>query len=368
MVILHIITSSRNWAGMEQYAFDLAKGLQARGDRSVFVVNNDGDVVHPRLEAAGKVYLCPLKSKFDPKSIRALRKIIRREQPDIIHTHQPKNIFQAWFAKEKKMPIIHTLHFVIGPSSPRGLYQWIFGRAARIVAVSALAKQRILELYPGLDADRIIPIFNSADPDRLQCAPAAEAETSGRPEHEVSVPVIVYAGRLTPEKGIEVLLEAARLLKRDGKRFLLKIAGTGNETYVNALKAKAESDGLADTVVFEGFLPRIGGFLDGIDIGVLPTIVPEACSITVLEFMSAGKAIVATDNGGPAEYLEHGIDGLLVPPSDPLRLRDALARLLDDAPLRETAGRNARTKFDNALSFGQFIERTRQVYLDCMPS
>ncbi len=355
MNILQIITSSKNWAGTEQYIFDLSKKLISLGHNVIFVIANDGNVVYPRFEQIGTVYLLPLKSKFDFYSIKALRKIIKNEQPDIIHTHQPKNIFHAYFAKlgSKHPVIVHTVHFWINPTSPKVLYNWIFSKANYIIAVSEFVRLRVLDVYNSINAERAVTVLSSIEISRLGF------NSIERVQQEVT---IGYAGRLVEEKGIETLIKAINILHKKNLNFKLIIAGTGDSIYVEKLKQYISDFNLEDRVEFKGFIHNIGEYISLVDIAVVPSIVPEAISLMLLEYMALGKAIVSTNNGGQKEAIDNGINGILVNPSDEIVLSENLYHLLSNKYLRDSLGAAAKEKFETVLSYSNFMNKMLQVY------
>ncbi|MBE9488330.1 MAG: glycosyltransferase [Bacteroidetes bacterium] len=206
MKILHIITSSKCWAGMEQYAYDISKANVGIGNTVIFVIANDGEVVAKRLKKLGKIYRLSIRSKFDIKSIFHLRKIINNEKPDVIHTHQPKNIFQAYFArgKHKNISIVHSVHFLINTTSPHFLYKWGFNKTTSIIAVSEIVRKRFLEIYPNIKPSKIITVLSSVD--SLRCV-----SKNINPKDNNTI-CIGYAGRIVAEKGVENIIEAVSLM------------------------------------------------------------------------------------------------------------------------------------------------------------
>lgn len=358
MKILHIITSSTCWAGMEQYAYDLSLAMKERGDELLFVIASDGDVVYPRFEPLGKVYLLPLKSKFDFHSIRELRGILKVENPDIIHTHQPKNIFHASRAARgmKGVAVVHTLHFNINPTSPHWLYRRIFDMPNLIIAVSQCVRERAMEVYPNLSPDKVVCVLSSVDASRLELLPTADH----------TVPVMGYAGRLVEEKGLSVIIRAAGIVKALGHDFRLLIAGRGDERYVESLRSLIRDLGLEDRVEFVGFVDRMGEFASRLDFALVPSIVSEAMSLMLLEYMYLGKAVITTNNGGQREVIRDGVDGLLIESNDEVMLAEAMVKLLINKKLTEDMGRAAKVKFDTELSFSAFVDCTRAVYEEAL--
>ncbi len=154
-------------------------------------------------------------------------------------------------------------------------------------------------------------------------------------------PVIGILALLTPWKGHAVLLEAVATLPG----VELECAGgsfPGDAEHVASLHERAAQPDLAGRVRFLGHTDPQAA-LDRWDVVVSASITPEAGPLSVLEAMAYGKPVVGTDHGGTTEFL-HGGAGILVPPSDPAALAEALARVLGDPDLRESLAREARRR------------------------
>ena len=172
--------------------------------------------------------------------------------------------------------------------------------------------------------------------------------------------VVMYHGRLDPEKGLDVLIEAVALLR--AKPFRLLLVGRGSDEYTAHLKALIAGKGVQDKVVFTGFVNPVMAYVASADIGVLPSIVPEGCSLSAQEHLSQGHPVVVTNNGGQREYVVEGSNGLLVPPGDAQALAYALAALIDNEELRQRMGRQAKADFDDHLSYEHFYEKIMKIY------
>ncbi|MCC6157544.1 MAG: glycosyltransferase family 4 protein [Deltaproteobacteria bacterium] len=152
---------------------------------------------------------------------------------------------------------------------------------------------------------------------------------------------IVCVGRLSREKGQDVLLDAFTRLPYSGTR--LRLVGTGPTE--RELRDQANRLGISARVDFAGECPHA----DTVEsvrrarIAAIPSR-REGFSLACLEAMAAGSAIVATRCGGPEELLDDGRCGLLAPPDDPAALADALGRLLGDGALRARLGLAARDR------------------------
>lgn len=156
--------------------------------------------------------------------------------------------------------------------------------------------------------------------------------------------VVGTAGRLLPNKGIQDVIKAVGLLRREGYDIALRIAGEG---YLRRrLELLAQRSGCADAVQFMGAVPAAGmpGFWAETDIAVLASR-SEGLPMTVLEAMAAGRAMVVSAVGGVPEMVEAETSALLVPPRDARALARALKRLAQDHELRQRLGRAAREQF-----------------------
>ena len=353
MTILHIVTSSKCWAGMEQYTHDEALGAIERGHKVVFVVRNDGNKVQDRLGKLGRVYELSLFSKYDLISIFALRKIIKAEKIDVVHTHQPKNIFQIYWALRgigRKVLMIHTAHFELRRTSPHSQYSKIFDMPDTLIAVSEFVRNKILEVYPNLNPHKVITIHNSIDPRRLKHVAKRENKQF----------TIGFGGRIVPEKGVEVLIDA--IAKLGNKEVRVVISGTGNNSYIEELKSRIALHALTPQFNFIGFVTDIGTYISDIDIGVVPSVWSEPIGLMLLEYMASGVAVVASNRGGPCEVIDNNKDGILFETGNSDALSEALAWLINDNEYRKEMGKKAAEKFNTKFSFPSFIDKILEVY------
>lgn len=213
---------------------------------------------------------------------------------------------------------------------------YVVSHADRIVAVSraqadflgglATPRRPIEVIYNGCDTRRFRPTLWKGKIRR----------ELGLPERD---PILLYAGRIVPEKGIGELLAAVAALPP----FLTLVLGgpLSDRRLIDRLPARYPM--LAGRVHHFPPAPQgeVARWMQAADIFVHPSHF-EGVPNSVVEAMACGLAIVASDVGGTAEIVTHEATGLLVPPKAPAALSRALERLLNDAPLRERLGKNAR--------------------------
>lgn len=244
---------------------------------------------------------------------------------------------------ERRMPsrpIDHALN-LIAP---------LLYRRAHVVAGISRGVASELERTLLMPRGRVQVIYNPAVPEAPDLAERMAAPLV-LPWPDDGVPLVVTVGRLSPEKGFDMLLEAfARL--RAQQRARLAIIGEGAE--YQALASLAEARGLRDSVHFAGYQANPYPWLRRASAFALSSVI-ESFPTVLLEAMAAGVPVVAFDcPEGPREILTSEASGLLVPPRDPVALAEGLRRVLSDPALaaRLTEGGRRRAQdftFDRAV-------------------
>ncbi|MFX1821903.1 glycosyltransferase family 4 protein [Pseudarthrobacter sp. CC4] len=155
------------------------------------------------------------------------------------------------------------------------------------------------------------------------------------PSLEPSPLRIAMIARIDPWKGQSLLLEAFACAFPDGSEELLFAGGSlfGREEFLLSLRQEVVSRGLEDRVHFLGHVDDISQVLSRVDVCVQASTRPEPLGQNVLQYLAAGKAVVASNEGGPAEWISNGVNGLLVEARDARALADALRRLSSDRDL-----------------------------------
>jgi glycosyltransferase involved in cell wall biosynthesis len=203
----------------------------------------------------------------------------------------------------------------------------VLGRAAAIVCVSRFLAARTAERLPPPLRSRVVVVHNGVDTKLFR--PADEPREDGTLH-------VVYVGRMLPDKGPDVLLDALlRLGRTDVRATFVGTVGFAPDAplsdYERTLRRTAAP--LGDRVTWLPFRPRadVAALLRTADVVVVPSRWPEPFALTVLEGMASGAAVVASDVGGIPEAA--GDAGVLVPPDDDGALAEALEALADDAVL-----------------------------------
>lgn len=303
--------------------------------------------------------------------VRGTIRRLHAEWPiDVIHAHMmvPDGWAAARIGAELGAPVVGTAHRA---------------DVLDIPAQGAASRMRVAEAVESLDAvvtvsraigdaaeaiarprRPITVVPNGADAAVFMPRDAGEARRRlGLPE---GVPMISYVGKLVPRKGVDTLVEAMGILARrpQGAPFLV-MAGIGEMR--PGLEARARALGVDDSVRFLGKVPHddVGWVMSAGDVFVLPSL-SEGLPTVVCEAMACRLPVVATAVDGTPEIVDDPATGLLVPPRDPTALATALARVLDDAALREAMGAEALRRSEADYTWAANARRMEDVYQQVM--
>jgi glycosyltransferase involved in cell wall biosynthesis len=189
-----------------------------------------------------------------------------------------------------------------------------------------------------------------------------------RPGRPASEPFeILCVGRLTPAKGQHILIDAVERLMQEGRQVRLRLVGSGPDE--TSLREHAARSTAAECMVFEGAInqDRIRDFYAAADAFCLPSFA-EGLPVVLMEAMAMELPCVTTQIAGIPELIRDGVDGLLVPPSDLDALVKALARLMDNAELREQIGKSGRARVVEHYDLRRSVERLAAIFAERVQS
>jgi glycosyltransferase involved in cell wall biosynthesis len=296
--------------------------------------------------------------------LRLARHIAKR-RIDIVHSYSfYGNLFAIPPARAAAAPVVIASIRDRAPyltSMQKRAQRFVCRLADRIVVNADAVKDWLIsEKY---DPGKIVVIRNGVDVDRFNRAAPSE-----RVLHELGLtggtPLVAVVSRLDRLKGLETFLEAAALVAARFRSVEFLIVGEthpDNCGYRVELTERARQLGLSDRIVFAGLRTDIPELLACATVSVMPSL-DEALSNVLLESMAAGAPVVATRVGGTPEAIEDGVNGLLVPPGDPLDLAYAICRVLADPLLAGRLGRAARRSAAERFSRAQMVRATEQLY------
>lgn len=331
--VLHLI-SSFGFFGAENIALELCRATETFGIKNVLgVFDNAHNSNLEILKKAGErgiiseVLAC--RGRFDFSLIMKLRKFIKSNGIDIVHSHGYKSNFYGFFSTfNTKTKNISTCHNWLGEGRKMKFYKWldklILSKFDIVIVVSESLRNELLKGV--IDKKKLFLIRNGIEVDNFQASGTAPKlkELFGIQKDEF---VIGTLGRLTEEKGHAYLLKAFEKVQSELPKTKLLIVGDG--CLRKSLELEAERLNLKNKVIFTGFRNDVPELLSIMDIFVLPSL-QEAMPIALLEAMAAQRPIIATQVGEIPTLIRNGYSGLLVKPKDHASLSNSIAMFLLD--------------------------------------
>jgi len=291
---------------------------------------------------------------------------------DVVHAHTwYADMGALWISQLFRIPLVVTLHSM-EPLRPWKADQlgsgylvssWIEKTAVeaahRVIAVSHKMREDILAHF-GADPARVVVIHNGIDPELFKRTDARDAlDRLG-----VRPPYVLFVGRITDQKGIFHLLEAARRLPPGVQVVLCASAPDTPEIEERLRRAVAE-------------MPSVRWINEMVPVDLVTQLyshaavfacpsVYEPFGLINLEAMACQTAVVASAVGGIVEVVENGKTGLLVPPARPDALAEALNRVLANPEVARAMGQAGRQRVEAHFSWASIAERTEQVYAEAI--
>lgn len=314
--IIHVIAPG-GLAGAERVVLGGIDALRAEGEHEVELVVLDerrAPESFAVFASAARAYgihpvVIPTRSQIELSAIRALYHKLRGAH--LVHAHGPKALAWCWAAKPRATRFVTTHHGDISGDLKAKFYEElshkIYRRCDRVFAVDEANRERLAKI---LGEDKVALVENFL-------AVRAPAPRVRRPSGALSM---LSLGRLSREKGLDTLIEALAKCRHD---ITLDIAGDGPMR--GELEAKVKALSLEHRVRFLGFVDNVHGLLETHDALAMPSH-REGMPMALIEALSAGLPILATDVGGIPSIVRPGKDALLTPAGDVTRMARALER------------------------------------------
>ena len=263
---------------------------------------------------------------YDRKLLKNLRNSFSKSSPAIIHAHGFKAAFYAHFSAPKSSDIIITHHGKTGHTLKVKLYEFIedqmMKRSEAVIAVSQDMKKKLSTA--GIKENKIVVVENFMTTTIVPIVPNNKLPIK-----------LLFVGRLSPEKGCSILIEA--MIKLDQKKFNLTVLGDGVEKV--ELQRKVKEFGLNESITFTGFKKNVNEYMSACDAIVMPSF-REGQPLTLIEACCMGLPVVASNVGGIPELVKENINGYLCRPGDPSELALALEKLSQNLVTVQISAKN----------------------------
>jgi glycosyltransferase involved in cell wall biosynthesis len=345
-----LVIKCLGYGGAERLLVDMvASGDRTQFDYEVAYVLRHYDALVPAvMEGGTPVHPLNAAHNGDLRWLAALRRLLVEGDYDVIHFHLPYaaalgQIVVATLPRSSRPAVVYTEHNLWDrtPWPLRALLRTSMRGGELLVTVSQASQDA---LPAGLRSQATM-VVHGVDLSRVDALTARRAQVRADVRAELGVKpgelLFMTVANLRPQKGYQVLLSAARTMADRG--LPIRIAAVGGGPLRATLEAQHVTLGLGDRFQFLGPRADVLVLLAGSDAFVLASLY-EGLPVALMEATSLGMPIVATSVGGVPQMLEDEIDALLVQPSDPALLVEAMVRIADDPDLRERLGRQAKLR------------------------
>lgn len=336
------ITSGLDVSGATTHCLLLARELTDRGHEIVFLCRPDS-WISQRAQEEGFEVIESTMHRWPADELRRISSLIADRGIDLVHTHMSRaHFFGVLLRWMSGIPCVATAH------NCRVQFHWMFNDM--VIAVSEKTR-RFQESYNLVQPNRIRTIHNFID-DRNIGRLSAQERREVRQSFGISDEqfLVGAVGAVLPKKGQLHLIRALpRLLEQTPHAKLLVVGDLDVTDYVAKVKNEARKLAVDSHIIWAGRRNDIARIVSAFDVSVLASL-EENLPLVILEAMAASVPVVATDVGGVAECLVHGETGLLVPPSDPCALGQAISSLAGSCDTRIAMGKAGRRRLLQAFS------------------
>ncbi len=357
--VLQVATGFPSWGGTELHILNLSEQLRLRG-YDVTVACRPGRWVEERATAMG-LPTVPIRvmNQHDWQDFGLLRKFLSEHKTDVLHVHWSSDIVVPGYAALREhVPVrIMSRHMPYPFKNRIGSFLYSKILYTRLVTVSNSVRETLIKC--GVPGDKVqvihhgtnVEAFAKITEDRKDVRAAL-----GIPEDSVAVGIV---GRIAPEKGHAVLLEA---LQKVHARYPIHLVIVGNGPDEELIRDRAGEMGLSGQVLFTGFRDDVNNVINALDVVAVPSTWNEPCSAVVQQGMALSKPVIGTRAGGTPEMVVDDGTGFLVPPSDSEALAEAMARLAGDAFLRKRLGAAGKERVEELFSLRVMTDKIESLY------
>ncbi|MBS4913664.1 MAG: glycosyltransferase family 4 protein [Veillonella sp.] len=322
MKVLHLVCA-KVWGGGEQYVFDIAASLKTQNVKSIIAVDAQNITFQEKYKEVGDVIPTSLYSLSGLPAFSTLKKIIKKENIDIINVHSGKlTLLGILLKKSLNIPVVLFKHSAT-PGKSDVYHKWIAKQLDAIICVSKLVYNLQKPALDNSQVHKLHLVYNGILADRLNESPndSLRLPSLDNPFY------IGYAGRLAENKGIATLIKCIHSLKKEHPQVHLLLAGMPEKNYDHYLRELIKDLQLESSVTFLGLVNHIGDFYKHLNVFVLPSKVKESFGLVLCEAMYSKVYTITTNSGAQSEIITDKVDGRILEPFN----EDTLAHAIEFA-------------------------------------
>ncbi len=352
--------------GIPLHTHHLCRDLSRMGYYTTVLTCSRSNHGHAKIDDYNVIYrkilFSPLGNSFSPHIFRTLLKI--RDDYDLIHAHCHlflSTIMASLVRRIGSPPLIITTHGIMSASAPdwfnllymKTIGKWTLKSADRVICYTEMEKDKLANMLK-IDSEKISVIPNGVDTDLFRPDP-----NNNKQSNQSNAITILWVGRFVRGKGVEYLIQAAKILVKEVPDLKILLVGDGPSK--GKIKGLIEKFNLKKNVIIKENVPNenMPEVYQKSDIFVLPSL-NEGVPKTLLEAMACGIPVIISEFPHLEELIKNA--GLTFPKGDVHALADKIMRLIRDRELAKELGNNGRNKIVEGHSWGNTVLKTTELY------
>lgn len=369
------IVPSLHLCGAERQVVDLVNGLV--GDKfhiHLLTFEKELDQIDRLNTEKVKFYNYPRRYKYDFSVAKKIADIIDEEDIDIVHCTMSIALLFGFLGKlraKKRVKLINAIHTTINRNLRAEMFDWflyvpLMTFSSRIITVCQNQRSHWSRKYPFL-ACKFVTIHNGIDMEKFKDILTAKEKKEQKKSLGIQDKefIIGILAEFRPEKGHEYAFEALKALVDEGQRIKLMLIGDGERK--NYLQLLSKKLGISTNTIWIGYQKDPRKYISICDIILLPSYA-ESFSLAILEALSMGKLVIATDVGGTSEMINDGWNGFLVKHRDIPSIVERLHELINNESLRNKLSDNARVSVMNRFCVFEMVRKTEELITELVHS
>lgn len=358
--VLHVI-NGEHFSGAERVQQLLGQCLPEYGVMPTFACVKPGKFIDLCGLPETQLLRTPMRSRIDLRVVSQLAHVVRANDFHILHAHTPRTaLLTSMVSMRTGVPWCYHVHSPTARDSTRGVVNkinsWIerysINSCAQLVTVSESLRRESLKL--GVKRERLSLVPNGVP--NIEPIETSPRLTSAKWR-------LGLIALMRPRKGIEVALEAMKLINQTGRKVELElIGGFETDTYERHVLDVIERLQLTSFVRWTGFTTDIASAIRRLDALVLPSLFGEGMPMVVLEALAAGVPVVATAVEGTPEVIRHGVEGMLAQPGCAISLAEQIEQLIADRSTWAMMSARAVVRHREHFSAQLMAKRVAEVY------
>jgi glycosyltransferase involved in cell wall biosynthesis len=343
------------WRGGQNQALLILKGLYEHG-HGVELVATEGSALGSRAAASGICVHFVSRKLLRINASRMIRKVMSDGRIDIVHANEAHAVTASWMSRAHRYVPLVISRRVGYPLGKNFISRAKYGVASRIVANSRWVAQQAIS--SGAPREKITVVYEGTEIPRTF---SAEQRKNARTRWGIAdyAPLLGCVGVLLPDKGQEWLIRALAELRKDFANAKLLLAGDGESRA--KLETLAKEIGVADAIIFAGFVKDVENVYAALDVFLLPSFF-EALNNSLLAAMAYEIPSIAFNLGALGEIIENRKNGILVSGPNVAEICDAVKSILRDRNFARQLGVAGRLRVEQNFSADRMVDEMVRVY------